>query len=140
MSSHVSPALRERALARLGIAVQHQVRVDAGDAEADEAGARREPELGDAFCSDAISTAAEPSTICDEFPAVTTPSGMNAGWSDAIFSSVVSRIASSTANRVRVSVAVPPPSVDRARRRRRDDLLLEAPLVASAARRARCDS
>ena len=91
----------------------------------------------DAFCSEAMSTAAEPSTICDEFPAVTTPSGMNAGCSDAIFSSVVSRIASSTAKRVRVSVAVPPPpsaaghvEVDR------DDLLLEAPLVARA-RRAR---
>ena len=37
--------LRERALAGVGIAVQHQVRVDAGDAEAEEAGARLEAEL-----------------------------------------------------------------------------------------------
>src|SRR6266480_1069863 len=35
----------ERALAGLGIPVQHHVRVDAGDAEAEEARARLEPEL-----------------------------------------------------------------------------------------------
>ena len=64
----------------------------------------------DAFFSDATSTAAAPSTIWLEFPAVTTPSGMNAGCSDAIFSSVVWRTASSTAKRVRVIVSVPPPS------------------------------
>ena len=59
----------------------------------------------DAFRSEAISTAAEPSTIWLEFPAVTFPSATNDGCSDAILSSVVSRrTASSTAKRVRTSV------------------------------------
>src|SRR5258705_4020831 len=40
------PRLRERALARVGISVQHQVRVDSGDPEAEEARAWLEPELG----------------------------------------------------------------------------------------------
>ena len=45
------------------------------------------------------STAAAPSTIWLELPAVTTPSGRNAGWSEASFSADVSRRgASSTAN------------------------------------------
>ena len=44
------------------------------------------------------STAAAPSTIWLEFPAVTLPSGRNAGWSEASFSADVSRRgASSTA-------------------------------------------
>ena len=85
----------------------------------------------DAFGSDATSTAAAPSTICDELPAVTTPSGMNAGCSEAIFSSVVSRrTASSTAKRVLTSVAVAAVAVGRRHVEvDRDDLLLEAPLV-----------
>ena len=74
--------------------------------------ARGSSPSSEAFASEAISTAAEPSTIWDEFPAVTTPSGMNAGCSAAIFSSVVSRrTASSTAKRTR--------SASRCRRRPR---------------------
>ena len=45
---HVVPRqarLRERAVARLRVAVQHQMRVDAGDPEAEEARARHEAEL-----------------------------------------------------------------------------------------------
>ena len=50
-------------------------------------------------------TAADPSTIWLEFPAVTLPSATNDGWSAAIFSTVVSRrTASSTAKRVLTSV------------------------------------
>ena len=53
----------------------------------------------------ATSIAAEPSTIELEFPAVTTPSALNAGCSDASFSSDVSRLGvSSTAN----STTAPP--------------------------------
>ena len=39
-----------------------------------------------AFSSLMISTAAAPSVICDELPAVITPSGLNAGFSVASFS------------------------------------------------------
>ena len=43
-----------------------------------------------AFSRDMSSTAAAPSEICDEFPAVILPSGLNAGFSPASASSVVS--------------------------------------------------
>ena len=57
----------------------------------------------------AISTAAEPSTICDELPAVTTPSGRNAGLSAASAAAEVSRRgASSTANTAGAATAAPP--------------------------------
>ena len=46
MSSQPSPALAERLAARLRVAVQHPVRIDAGEPEGDEAGARLEPEPG----------------------------------------------------------------------------------------------
>ena len=39
-----------------------------------------------AFSSLMMSTAAAPSVICDELPAVITPSGLNAGFSVASFS------------------------------------------------------
>ena len=74
--------LRQRLRARLRVAVQHPVRVDAGEAEGDEPCARLEAQARDA-CSLAISTAAAPSQICDELPAVTLPSGRNAGSSAA---------------------------------------------------------
>ena len=45
----------------------------------------------DAAASDVTSTAAAPSQICDELPAVTFPSGRNAGLSDASASAEVSR-------------------------------------------------
>ena len=67
------------------------------------------------------SIAAEPSTIELEFPAVTTPSALNAGWSDASFSSDVSRRGvSSTAKR---TTAPPAPTSTG------HDLVLELPLV-----------
>ena len=121
--------------------MQHQVRVDAGDAEAEEAGARLEPELrrlllgGDEHGGRAVDD-------LRRVPAVTTPSGMNAGWSCAIFSSVVSRIASSTAKRVRVSVAraAAVAAGDRHVDLDRDDLLVEAPLVDRARAARTCDS
>ena len=56
-----------------------------------------------AFSSLMISTAAAPSVICDEFAAVITPSGLNAGLSCASFSSDVSgRMPSS-----RLTISVP---------------------------------
>ena len=44
-----------------------------------------------AFSADMNSMAAEPSEICEELPAWITPSSLNAGFSDAIFSIGVSR-------------------------------------------------
>ncbi len=43
-----------------------------------------------ALASDMISIAAAPSEICDELPAVTTPSGLKAGCRPASFSMLVS--------------------------------------------------
>ena len=77
--------------ARGRVAVQHPVRVDAGETERDETGPRRRDRACWQAASLATSIAAAPSTIWLEFPAVTTPSGMNAGCSEASFSSDVSR-------------------------------------------------
>ncbi len=90
--------------------------------------ARGSSPSAEAFSSEATSTAAEPSTIWLELPAVIFPSGTKAGWSAAIVSSVVSRrTASSTAKRVRDERRAG------VRRRKveldRDDLVLEAALV-----------
>ena len=51
-----------------------------------------------------ISTAAAPSVICDELPAVITPSGLNAGFSVASFSSVVSGRMPSSWSTMRLAV------------------------------------
>ncbi len=52
---------------------QHQPWVGAGHRELDESGAWREPQLGRLAASLMTSTAAAPSEICDELPAVTRP-------------------------------------------------------------------
>ena len=70
------------------------------------------------------STAAAPSLICDEFPAVITPSGLNAGLSAASRSAVVSgRMPSST-------VITPRRTVDA--HRHRHELAVEAGFVRGA--------
>ena len=75
-----------------------------------------------------MSTADAPSEICDELPAVIMPSSLNAGFSLASVSAVVpSRMPSSA---VIISTL---PSISTGDR---DDLVLEAALVACAARRA----
>ena len=68
-----------------------------------------------------ISTAAAPSQIWLELPAVTRPSGMKAGASDASFSADVSRLGVSSTPNERSDVRV--------RHLDRDDLALEAALV-----------
>ena len=53
--------------------------------------ARARSPSSSAFARDMSRTAAAPSEICDELPAVITPSSLNAGFSSASPSSVVSR-------------------------------------------------
>ena len=121
MSSQLSPAFASALRARLRVAVQHPVRVDAGEAERDEAGARLEPEPRRCSLARRRARPRRRRTIWLEFPAVTTPSGRNAGLSDASFS----------ARRV-----APRRLVDGEEHRcacrsdlDRDDLVLEAPVV-----------
>src|SRR5262245_38048481 len=65
----------------------------------------------------ATSTAAAPSVIWEEFPAVTTPSGLNAGLSPASRSSVVSRrTPSSTTSRSPPSSVAEMPTISRSNR------------------------
>ena len=61
-----------------------------------------------AFSSLMMSTAEAPSVICDELPAVTLPSGLNAGFSLASVSAVVSgRMPSSAVTISSVSMSLP---------------------------------
>ncbi len=110
MSSHVSPAFASAFAQASGFPCSIRCGSTPAIPKARNRARGSSPSC-DAFFSDATSTAAEPSTIWLEFPAVVLPSGTNAGWSSASFSIVVPRrTASSTAKRVRVIVAAPPPS------------------------------
>ena len=83
-----------RALERLGRrrdrAGEHDDRVDAGQRDGVDAGERGRARARGAFSEVVSSSAAEPSEICEELPAVTTPSSRNAGRSAASLSSEVS--------------------------------------------------
>src|SRR5215217_1682172 len=80
----------------------------------------------------ATSTAAEPSTICDEFPAVTTPSGRNAGLSAASASAEVSRRGASSTAQAAGAVAT---AVVRLERIGVDVVARELPLLRDQLRR-----
>ena len=120
MSSHVSPAFASALAHASGLPCS--IRYGSTPESPKETNRARGSRPSRSTASSlASSIAAEPSTIELEFPAVTTPSALKAGWSDASFSSEVSRRGvSSTA---KSTTAPPAPDLDR------DDLALEPALV-----------
>ena len=115
------PGARERLRARLRVAVQHPVRVDAGEAERRRSAPAARARAATQPPRDVTSTAAAPSQICDELPAVTLPSGRNAGFKrrERLRRRVATRRLVHADERADVRV----------RHLDRDDLVLEAPLV-----------
>ena len=99
---------------------EHDHRVDARRRAGRRSRAVGSRPSASAFSRAISSTAAAPSEICDELPAVTLPSSLKAGFSAASFSSVVSGRMPWSAT---ADVAVDP---------NRDDLALEAALLGRA--------
>ena len=81
MSSMRQAGALEQALGGVDRAGEHQHRVDADEAGVDDAGLGREPERRRPCSAVISSTAAAPSEICDEEPAVCTPSSRATGFS-----------------------------------------------------------
>ena len=130
MSSIVDPGASEHLLRGRDGAEPHQVRLDAGVREADEAHLRLEAELGRCRLGDAMSAAVAPSVRPAEFPAVTRPPARNG----------VRSVASASMRRVRAEelVAVGDrPAVVGEHRHRDDDLVHHAvvPRLAGASLR-----
>ena len=103
--AHAGPV--EQPLGRVDRSGEHQHGVDADEALVDDAGPRREAELPRPGRPTSSSTAAAPSVICDDVPAVWTPSGRATGFSAASASSEVSRRPSSRATWCVVPVGLP---------------------------------
>ena len=120
---HLQPVAVEQVMGRVDRAGEHQHRVDADEALVDDAGPRSQAELA-RRATVVRSTAAAPSVICDDVPAVCTPFSRATGLSAASFSSDVSRSPSSRV--IRRVVAGGRAVVGEGRRVDRYDLTLEA--------------